>query len=117
MVSAAPRAASALAYCSFFFFKQKTAYEIVSGDWSSDVCSSDLDVALGYVRANAAALGLGPADIATLRLARRTTVGGVTYLRWRQEAGGVPLLDNDLRMGVDADGRVITLAGAPRAGL
>jgi hypothetical protein len=26
----------------FFFFKQKTAYEIVSGDWSSDVCSSDL---------------------------------------------------------------------------
>src|SRR5213082_2082048 len=27
---------------AFFFFKQKTAYEIVSGDWSSDVCSSDL---------------------------------------------------------------------------
>ena len=25
-----------------FFFKQKTAYEIVLGDWSSDVCSSDL---------------------------------------------------------------------------
>src|SRR5213082_1333087 len=25
-----------------FFIKQKTAYEIVSGDWSSDVCSSDL---------------------------------------------------------------------------
>src|ERR671925_261182 len=24
------------------FFKQKTAYEIVSRDWSSDVCSSDL---------------------------------------------------------------------------
>src|SRR5216117_972924 len=26
----------------FFFFKQKTAYEIRKGDWSSDVCSSDL---------------------------------------------------------------------------
>ena len=26
----------------FFFFKQKTAYEVVSRDWSSDVCSSDL---------------------------------------------------------------------------
>ena len=26
----------------FFFFKQKTAYEIGTGDWSSDVCSSDL---------------------------------------------------------------------------
>ena len=24
------------------FFKQKTAYEIIAGDWSSDVCSSDL---------------------------------------------------------------------------
>ena len=24
------------------FFKQKTAYEILMGDWSSDVCSSDL---------------------------------------------------------------------------
>src|SRR3546814_10185328 len=26
----------------FFFFKQKTAYEMRIGDWSSDVCSSDL---------------------------------------------------------------------------
>src|SRR3546814_21158071 len=26
----------------FFFFKQKTAYEVRSSDWSSDVCSSDL---------------------------------------------------------------------------
>src|SRR5213083_3179355 len=26
----------------FFFFKQKTAYEITASDWSSDVCSSDL---------------------------------------------------------------------------
>ena len=28
-------------YC-FFFFKQKTAYEMCGRDWSSDVCSSDL---------------------------------------------------------------------------
>src|SRR3546814_5158014 len=27
---------------SFFFFKQKTAYEMRISDWSSDVCSSDL---------------------------------------------------------------------------
>src|SRR3546814_14339040 len=45
----------------FFFFKQKTAYEMRISDWSSDVCSSDLraplaveaiaavmDVASGY---------------------------------------------------------------------
>src|SRR3546814_7272595 len=28
----------------FFFFKQKTAYEMRISDWSSDVCSSDLFV-------------------------------------------------------------------------
>ena len=32
-------------YC-FFFFKQKTAYEIKECDWSSDVCSSDLSTFL-----------------------------------------------------------------------
>ena len=26
----------------FFFFKKKTGYEMATGDWSSDVCSSDL---------------------------------------------------------------------------
>src|SRR3546814_10184208 len=30
--------------CCFFFFKQKTAYEMRISDWSSDVCSSDLDI-------------------------------------------------------------------------
>src|SRR3546814_1043024 len=30
-----------LCFC-FFFFKQKTAYEMRISDWSSDVCSSDL---------------------------------------------------------------------------
>src|SRR3546814_10280886 len=29
----------------FFFFKQKTAYEMRISDWSSDVCSSDLGIA------------------------------------------------------------------------
>src|SRR3546814_7350416 len=33
--------------CCFFFFKQKTAYEMRISDWSSDVCSSDLDRARG----------------------------------------------------------------------
>src|SRR5213075_2673083 len=35
---------------SFFFFKQKTAYEITRRDWSSDVCSSDL-AAVGALEA------------------------------------------------------------------
>src|SRR3546814_3579266 len=47
---------------AFFFFKQKTAYELRISDWSSDVCSSDLkpimvmimigfSVAFGYMMA------------------------------------------------------------------
>src|SRR3546814_1646433 len=31
-----------LVFLCFFFFKQKTAYEMRISDWSSDVCSSDL---------------------------------------------------------------------------
>src|SRR3546814_2250091 len=38
-----------------FFFKQKTAYEMRISDWSSDVCSSDLDRS-GGVEGDAAVL-------------------------------------------------------------
>src|SRR3546814_7598026 len=66
----------------FFFFKQKTAYEMRISDWSSDVCSSDLPragliVALCGIGAaiNPAAAGGGAVilevveafDLATLR--------------------------------------------------
>src|SRR3546814_2847428 len=34
-------------FLEFFFFKQKTAYELRISDWSSDVCSSDLPRAAG----------------------------------------------------------------------
>src|SRR3546814_5715330 len=42
-----------------FFFKQKTAYEMRISDWSSDVCSSDLRLAVpGTERAQVDHLGL-----------------------------------------------------------
>src|SRR3546814_13190028 len=34
----------------FFFFKQKTAYELRISDWSSDVCSSDIGRSCGAFR-------------------------------------------------------------------
>src|SRR3546814_7755678 len=34
----------------FFFFKQKTAYEMRISDWSSDVCSSDLIANVDFLR-------------------------------------------------------------------
>src|SRR3546814_6279962 len=41
----------------FFFFKQKTAYDMRISDWSSDVCSSDL---LAFEMTPAAVVGARP---------------------------------------------------------
>src|SRR3546814_15820342 len=46
-----------------FFFKQKTAYEMRISDWSSDVCSSDLDKGL-FAAAGAALVGIDAPGIA-----------------------------------------------------
>src|SRR3546814_6177972 len=45
----------------FFFFKQKTAYEMRISDWSSDVCSSDLG-GQGLCREISRAGGRGKGD-------------------------------------------------------
>src|SRR3546814_14793796 len=42
----------------FFFFKQKTAYEMRISDWSSDVCSSDLRDQRHAARASRDRLGV-----------------------------------------------------------
>src|SRR3546814_1326539 len=59
-----------MVYVVFFFFKQKTAYEMRISDWSSDVCSSDL-MAVGYQCGVDRTGGIYPAvrwrDIETLR--------------------------------------------------
>src|SRR3546814_2447184 len=47
-------------WCVFFFlFKQKTAYEMRISDWSSDVCSSDLEAAARVDGQGSAAPGAG----------------------------------------------------------
>src|SRR3546814_131034 len=45
-------------YDFFFFFKQKTAYEMRISDWSSDVCSSDLPGEDGSVQGMLDLMGL-----------------------------------------------------------
>src|SRR3546814_8883063 len=45
-------------FCFFFFFKQKTAYEMRISDWSSDVCSSDLQTARRFREAGVAAIAI-----------------------------------------------------------
>src|SRR3546814_1072611 len=50
--------------CVFFFFKQKTAYEMRISDWSSDVCSSDLRVG-AHVRQGQVIAFVGMTGLAT----------------------------------------------------
>src|SRR3546814_7973893 len=64
----------------FFFFKQKTAYEMRISDWSSDVCSSDLEEPdvrdrAGQVDvAHALAAHLGQGDLGAALLAHHAAV-------------------------------------------
>src|SRR3546814_3129389 len=51
-------------YVQIFFFKQKTAYELRISDWSSDVCSSDLDVKV--ILTESASSFVSPLTLATL---------------------------------------------------
>src|SRR3546814_1710613 len=77
----------------FFFFKQKTAYEMRISDWSSDVCSSDLPPAflleldcpdgklLGFFRAKAGAPGgYGGGDLFQAFLAHGLGENGKGFL-------------------------------------
>src|SRR3546814_1353676 len=58
-------------YVHFFFFKQKTAYEMRISDWSSDVCSSDLvEIDAGIGLAADIAEQRGTADVAAIFVAR-----------------------------------------------
>src|SRR3546814_2201512 len=82
----------------FFFFKQKTAYEMRISDWSSDVCSSDLGfiVARNGRASGAKAMRLRAnlghdargwlADLKELRFDNELLARG--SLRWLQDARG-----------------------------
>src|SRR3546814_525573 len=68
----------------FFFFKQKTAYEMRISDWSSDVCSSDLELyARGiHLATNTYELGtatLGKETGKSVDLTFRKTKGATTF--------------------------------------
>src|SRR3546814_16254030 len=52
----------------FFFFKQKTAYEMRISDWSSDVCSSDLHQYVRFYTSTGAVIlddALNPLELAS----------------------------------------------------
>src|SRR3546814_3864580 len=75
----------------FFFFKQKTAYEMRISDWSSDVCSSDLSMPADAAAAAAAAEN-NMTDIRTFPLFRSTPCRLKGWGRQNERAGRSPVL-------------------------
>src|SRR3546814_19298801 len=69
-------------YC--FFFKQKTAYEMRISDWSSDVCSSDLNTTTSSRRLRNSGLNDDRTTSMTLRSEeRRVGKACVSTCRYR----------------------------------
>src|SRR3546814_3596702 len=68
----------------FFFFKQKTAYEMRISDWSSDVCSSDLRTPRSRA-ASAAKTRLRKPSSGRARVQTRSTHLSVTSVKRSEE--------------------------------
>ena len=72
------------------------------------------EIALGYVRNNAAAFGLSESSLATLKLVRDyVSIDGTHHLYWAQQLDGVPVFGNGLRANVTKDGELINVLGSP----
>src|SRR3546814_13778078 len=88
----------------FFFFKQKTAYEMRISDWSSDVCSSDL-AALEIVACRIAQ------DGRELALAARLTLmdPGHRLAQFAHRIIGILDMHTDRRIGQHAAGGAVLI--------
>src|SRR3546814_15127570 len=83
-----------LCFSFFFFFKQKTAYEMRISDWSSDVCSSDLAACASggaALRQGVLAIRSGECDVVMVLGAEKMPRGfmdpRMIYADWQIEMG------------------------------
>src|SRR3546814_15439659 len=91
----------------FFFFKQKTAYEMRISDWSSDVCSSDLSTCAIWQQAadagpacrNGASSTFFPWRTAVPRVPRKTDRAVLRCAACPSGCGAVHLLPTDAHPG------------------
>src|SRR3546814_10307330 len=91
----------------FFFFKQKTAYEMRISDWSSDVCSSDLTFATADASLAAA---FGPVTGLTTTLTFDDLIGLKSapgqIAKIKEINPGIPVIDGEIEYRLLGDNRV-----------
>ena len=80
--------------------------------------ASATSIALGYVRAHAAAFGLTQQDLDGLKLVRDYTSSpkGVGHLQWAQVVDGITVADSSVLANVASDGRLVNVLGGARGG-
>src|SRR3546814_10610527 len=75
-------------YICVFFVKQKTAYEMRISDWSSDVCSSDLEIReWNESQSNSMLKAKGGSNKATGIALIVATVAGLGFVYWLNNSG------------------------------
>jgi subtilisin-like proprotein convertase family protein len=78
---------------------------------------SPREIVLDYVREHEATFGLSDRDLANLQLvARSVSPDGIVHLRFNQVLDGILSFDSGIDGHVSADGRLITVTGAPVPG-
>ena len=88
--------------------------ESLNGYLTTPSSASPASVALGYVRAHLAPLGLDASDLPTFQLTRDyADVAGTHHLSWTQSVGGVPVFGAGLQAAVSRTGRLVLVGGAP----
>src|SRR3546814_2050834 len=78
----------------FFFFKQKTAYEMRISDWSSDVCSSDL------LKEHWKLVALGLALLVAIAFIVVSVISDSSDAAWPKQKTGGPIVEQGV---VDVD--------------
>src|SRR3546814_5375625 len=106
---------SSFCFAVFFFFKQKTAYEMRISDWSSDVCASDLwSIAHRLLTHNQALTLFATHYFEITRLPTEATGAANVHLAAAESAAGIVFL-HEVRPGPAS--RSYGIQVAQRAGI
>src|SRR3546814_783311 len=97
-------------FCVFFFFKQKTAYEMRISDWSSDVCSSDLLMTCSLVTMKPSAATMTPEPSDDCSRSRRRSSSGPPPKKRRKK--GSSSSEGTARCSTLRLAKMLTTAGA-----